>query len=633
MKGRDEARAAACAAVDRGRGRPGVPTRWRGVGAGCGAPRDHRTSPRRGPGRVAAAGWLLGRALVLALGLGGIGCGMGGGRTLDEAAPEQSETPAVADAERGDGTLVVAVRRLPESLDPMADLDPWGQRVVDDLVFEGLVRAVGDSAPFVEPALADDCVLVPAAAPKHAWCHLRADQRFHDGAAVTPQDVHDALSAWLDPRRDALRARHGLDALRRVELADGPPSGARAGARADPGKWVHIEVDRAEPLLLERIAAMKVWPKGKRRGSGFSRAPIGTGPMRVASFDAESLVLEAAPQARRSAAVARLRLETVTDGAQALVRLRRGDVHLAFELPAAFVPRELGKPGMAARFSAWLLTPPRYDLLLYNVRKGPLASRELRAALDRALPRVALARAQGAMPAASVRAPVDTLAPVEIDLAGLHEAKAAADWGAHGLPARAGDDDDAEAITAAAAQLDAIGWRIDRGVRRRKDTTLRLVLMWDGAGGRSGETASAVRRAWQRVGVTVPQATASFAYLLGLMRDGSFDVALARLSTATDADLWPYFHRRGPYNIPGVADDELDRALDDYRAAADAAARREAQARVAARLEALGVASVLFAPSELVLASRRVQALTWRDDLPALDRLALADAQTWPPSR
>ncbi|MFO0637501.1 MAG: ABC transporter substrate-binding protein [Nannocystaceae bacterium] len=472
---------------------------------------------------------------------------MGGGRTLDEAAPEQSETPAVADAERGDGTLVVAVRRLPESLDPMADLDPWGQRVVDVRVFEGVVRAVGASAPFVEPALADDCVLVPAAAPKHAWCHLRADQRFHDGAAVTPQDVHDALSAWLDPRRDALRARHGLDALRRVELADGPPSGARAGARADPGKWVHIEVDRAEPLLLERIAAMKVWPKGKRRGSGFSRAPIGTGPMRVASFDAESLVLEAAPQARRSAAVARLRLETVTDGAQALVRLRRGDVHLAFELPAAFVPRELGKPGMAARFSAWLLTPPRYDLLLYNVRKGPLASRELRAALDRALPRVALARAQGAMPAASVRAPVDTLAPVEIDLAGLHEAKAAADWGAHGLPARAR--------------------RRRRGhhpLRRPRSSTRSAgasIAAYDGArtprcGWCSCGTApvAAQRRDRQRGATRVAARGRD-----GAAGDRQLRVpagaharrqlrrrARARLSTATDADLWPYFHRRGP---------------------------------------------------------------------------------------
>ncbi|MBX7082970.1 MAG: hypothetical protein K1X88_27440, partial [Nannocystaceae bacterium] len=324
---------------------------------------------------------------------------MGGGRAVDEAAPEQAEPAAVADAADGDGTLVLAVRRLPESLDPMAELDPWGQRVVDDLVFEGLVRVSGEVAPFVEPALADDCVLVPTAAPKHAWCHLRADQRFHDGSSVTPTDVVDALSAWLDPRRDALRARHGLDALRRVELGDAPPSGGRAGARADAGKWIHIEVDRAEPLLLERIAAMKVWPKGKRRGNGFARAPIGTGPMRVASFDAESLVLEAAPHARRSAGVARLRLETVTDGAQALVRLRRGDVHLAFELPAAFVPRELAKPGMAARFGAWWLTPPRYDLLLYNVRKGPLAGRELRAALDRALPRVALARAQGPVPA------------------------------------------------------------------------------------------------------------------------------------------------------------------------------------------------------------------------------------------
>ena len=30
--------------------------------------------------------------------------------------------------------------RLPLTLDPTAELDPWGQRIVDDLLFEGLTR-------------------------------------------------------------------------------------------------------------------------------------------------------------------------------------------------------------------------------------------------------------------------------------------------------------------------------------------------------------------------------------------------------------------------------------------------------------------------------------------------------------
>jgi ABC-type transport system substrate-binding protein len=378
---------------------------------------------------------------------------------------------------------------------------------------------------------------------------------------------------------------------------------------------------------------MKVIPKGKRRGNGaaFARAPIGTGPMRVKELDAEHILLERAEASARASGVDRLRLEVTPDAAAALVRLRRGEVHVLADLPAAFVPDELAKPGMAARFTAWTLTPARYDLLMYNLRHGPQAASKLRAALDRALPRIALATSRDDMPPVITRAPVDVLAPVEIDLAGLHDAKASADWGRFGLLPRPSAALDATGAAEAAASLEALGWRIDRGLRRHGRTTLRIVLMWDGTGGASGGAADATKRSWQKLGVQVPQATASFAYLLGLMRRGDFDVALARLSLPSDADLYPYFHSKGVLNVPGVADAELDRALEDYRAAKDRGGREGALARVAARLGELQPVSVLFAPSEIMVASRRVQSLELVDDLPRLDSLALAGPETWPP--
>jgi ABC-type transport system substrate-binding protein len=527
---------------------------------------------------------------------------------------------------------VVALRRLPDSLDPYAELDPWAQRIVDDLVFEGLTRRAGVTAPFVEPAIADACHTSSESAPKHAWCHLRPGLRFHDGSSVDPEDVQDSLGAWLDPRRDALRLRHGLVELRKVELVDRPP--AAIGATADPGRWVHIELERGDPLVLERIAAMKVIPKGKRRGNGsaFGHAPIGTGPMRVKQFDADQLVLERAETSQRVSALAQLRFEATEDAAIALVRLRRGELHVLADLPAAFVPRELAKPGMAARFTAWTLTPARYDLLIYNLRRGPQAAPKLRAALDRALPRIALAQTRGAMPPAKVSAPVDLAAPAEIDLAGLHAAKAAADWGRFGLPTLPDATLDAAGLTEAAAGLEALGWRIDRGLRRRGNTSLRIVLMWDGAGGASSTAADAVKRSWQKLGLQVPHVTASFAYLFGLMRRGEFDVALARLSLSSEPDLYPYFHSKGALNVPGLADAALDRELEGYRVAADRAERRAALERIAARLGELQAVSVLFAPSEIMLVSRRVEQLELLDDLPRLDALALAPAESWPPS-
>ena len=116
--------------------------------------------------------------------------------------------------------------------------------------------------------------------------------------------------------------------------------------------------------------------------------------------------------------------------------------------------------------------------------------------------------------------------------------------------------------------------------------------------------------------------TASWGYLRQKpIREGSFDAVLARLATASDADLYPYFHGRGRLNFAGVRDDALDQALTDYRAATTPAERDAARQTIAARIEALRVVSVLYAPLEVMLLSRALERPEFTDDLPRLDRL------------
>jgi ABC-type transport system substrate-binding protein len=551
----------------------------------------------------------------------------------------EEEIAEALGTDRVESRLVLAVRRVPDTLDPLGDLDPWGARVAEDLVFQGLTRHSDAGAPWAEPALADVCVPRPASDPRDVYCHLRDDAVFHDGKPVTPDDVLYSLDWWLDPRRGTMRLRLHLGGLKKVELVDGPPGTLPPGAARDPGRWAHVSFARPEPLALAMLADLRVVPREAHRGRAraFGLAPIGSGPMKVTAFEADRLVLEpwgpadgAPPPAEDGdAPPSRIVLREMGDGAAVLTAMRRGDVHVAAELAPVHVPDELAKPGMAPRFRAYVLSPPRYDVVLYNLRSGTQAGPRMRGMLDDAIPRAHLADALGDLPPQDVAAPVDLLDPIEIDLAALYEAGISARFGMAGLPAARDATLDDAGKARATATLDELGWVLERGVRRRPTGPLRVVVMWNGASGEAQILAHGIRDAWRELGMVVPYATASWSYLFGLMRQGEFDVALVRLAERSDADLYPYFHSRGDLNLTGVTDVALDGALEAYRAATTPDERGAAQRAVAERLGALRVVSVVRAPTHVMLASRRVTGLEFTDDLPRLDRLRLRPLETW----
>lgn len=548
---------------------------------------------------------------------------------VEEILAEQ-RAEAAGDAPDHEHTLVIGVRKLPGGFDPLGGLDPWARRIADDLLFEGLTRRSADEAPFATPALADRCIAEPSDAPRDVYCHLRPGTTFHDGSAVTTDDVLFSLEYWLDPRRAGLRARHGLTELRKVEAVDRP---RRVDAQRDPGRWIRVGFAREEPLALELIAQMKIVPKAARRAKArsFAADPIGTGPMRLTAIEEEQIVFDrVAPSGAQSEsddAVQRLIIRAVPDGAMRLTQLRRGDLHIVGALAPSHVPVELAKPGMAPRFEAYLLTPPQYDVLVYNLRSGVQSGPRLRGALDTALPREALAELGGLADTESATI-VDLRDPTPIDLQALADAGVSAKLGMAGLPAPPVRDDEA-AAAAAALELDALGWPLTRGLRRRSTTSLRVALMWDGAKGKPSTIASTVRDAWRGLGVVVPYATASWNYVFGLMRKGAFDVGLMHVAQRSDADLFGLLHSRGEHNISGVADAQLDAALERYRAAEDRAQRQAAKVAIAERLVALKPMSVLRSSARVMVVSRRVRGLEFIDDLPRLDALHLGPQRGW----
>lgn len=527
----------------------------------------------------------------------------GGARSDGEASEPAAAAPAPTSAGPAGGRVVIGVRRLPATLDPIAELDGWGQRVVDDLLYAGLTRRVAD-APWAVPALAERCL--PLTDGKTVACRLRPDARFHDDAPITGEDLLHSVNLWLGNHGANLRQRYGLDDLRTVEL--GPPPGESGGI------WVRLGFAARDPLVLERIAAIKVVPK-KKRGE------IGSGPMRLAERGEDRLVF--APVAGDGP---RVELRAIADGAAGITALRRGEIHVLSEVSQAHVPAELRKPGMATRFRGFLVSPAIYDVILYNLREGPQAGPRLRGALDQAIPRAELVSAVYGEPALATGVPVDLHAPSEIDLTALAEDRAAD----AGLELWAAPDPavDAAAIVAADRVLGELGWVSERGIRRRGTTNLRLPIAWDGSPGLATQAARAIRNAWKQLGITAPNVTAGWAYVLTLLRAGRFSVALARIAGGSDTDLAPYFHSRGAHNLSGVHDPGLDAALDDYRQASTRSARDAAKAAIADKLAALRPVTVLHAPLQVLLVSRAVTGLEFVDDLPRLDRLGLGEVPT-----
>jgi ABC-type transport system substrate-binding protein len=569
--------------------------------------------------------------MAMALASALVGCGSGGSRADEDR--EAVGALGVELAGEGEGTdaadpalseaIAIALPQLPRKFDPHDDLEPWAARIADDLVFEGLVRRSGDRYPWVEPAIADRCEVDREYAVASVVCHIPTGILFHDGRELLVEDVIYSLSYWLDPRRVWDKQRRGLANLERVEIVDGPTG----SNDRDPGRWVRIGFDKREPLALEALAAVKIVPREAHRGNEtrFSQQPIGTGPMSITSVGQDRVVLERFADyhdPERRTASAKIVLRAINDGAEALTALRRGDIHLLPEVAPVHIPVELGKPGMSGRFVAWLVSPPRYDLLLWNLHSGIQAGPAVRAALHDALPVSTIAREIHGAPGLPVAAPIDMHEPTPIDLGALEDIKL-------GEPVRGGLlalpslDDDTRALLGASTALDTLEWPLEQGFRRRAGGPLRISLTWDGQTGRPSMTVARIREAWEAIGVQVPEATASWNYLLILMRKAEFKAALVHLGGHSDEDLYHLFHSRGATNLSGVADPDLDRALDDYRGAPDRAARDAAKQRIAERLAQLRVVSVLYAPTQVMLASRRLTGVEFVDDIPRLDRLAL----------
>jgi peptide/nickel transport system substrate-binding protein len=117
---------------------------------------------------------------------------------------------------------------------------------------------------------------------------------------------------------------------------------------------------------------------------------------------------------------------------------------------------------------------------------------------------------------------------------------------------------------------------------------------------------------------------ADFAYLKLQLKRGTFDVALVGIAPRVDSDLSPLLHSRGALNHGAYANNTVDAHLDALRTAIAADDRRRAAQQLHRLLAEDPPFSILYAPVEIMVASKRVRGLANNGRAPRLAGLSLA---------
>lgn len=453
-----------------------------------------------------------------------------------------SRTTSVSNPLAG-GTYVEAVIGAPQQPIPLLN-DPLGDpvgRALGALLFDGLMRIGADG--LLEPALA--AAYQTDASGEVYTFSLRRDLTWHDGAPVTANDVVFTLRALqeLDAPGDPATARLWQDVL--VDRIDDYT--VRATLTAPFAPFLSLARTPILPAHLLAGSDPATWA-----GSAYARQLVGTGPYRLVELREDGATLAANERyfgGRPYLDMIELRFIATPEAAAAA--LARGDVTALGERGGSgLAPLDL--PGSLSLRSAPL---DEYAILSFNLRQAPLDEPTLRRALAYALDRDAL---------------------IESALAGLvdpFDSPILPGWWAYNPDARwyAPDRGIAERV------LSELGYEVGiSGVRQREGRPLALELIVDGEPRRLA-AAQEIARQWALVGVAVEVRQLDAPELLRRLQAHDFTLALhswGRLGPDPDPfALWHSSQAERGLNYAGLADAEIDAALEGGRVEGELAAR------------------------------------------------------------
>jgi peptide/nickel transport system substrate-binding protein len=466
--------------------------------------------------------------------------------------------------------ITVLIESPPDSLDDRFALAAIGQRIVQ-LIAPGLITFDDTSTPV--PSLAESFQQL---SPTLVEFTLRPGLTFHDGTALTAEDVRATYEGVLDPAlRSAKAGRY--ETIARVEVVD--------------ELTLRFHLRRPYTALMAEMS-LSILPSeraGPERAELQAAHPVGAGPFRFESApDEEHLTLVPFERYHSGApAIPRLYFRVVRDETTRVLELLKGRADLVINaVSPAVLPMLRKEPGLR------VLSKPGtgYSYLGFNLRAGPLADVRVRRALCHLLEVRPLVehKLQG------LAVPATSLLPT------THWAYA---------PGEGCQPDAAEA----ARLLDEAGYVDPDGPGGQPRLSLSLKVSSDRF---RKSVALVLQEQLARGGVALAVQSLEFGTLHNDIRRGNFELVTLKWAAVMEPDLMRgIFHSRnvpteanhwGGLNRGALRDAQLDALLDEA-SRVPRAERIPLYAQVQARLEALLPYAPLWHESSVAVVSRRLE--------------------------
>ena len=285
--------------------------------------------------------------------LSGSGLAVGGllaacGEAVPATQPVAAGTPVANAASRTKtlDQLVIGSLEEPGSLSALVDLPHhFPEHVPQTLLFDSLAQLQPDGT--VVPKLAEKWAI--SADNLTYTFTLRDNAKFHDGSAITADDVKFTIDTCNDPKSGS--SNEGVDTVDKVEATD--------------ARTVRITLKSVTPMFLAQGGARGIVPKrpleGKDIGNDtFNKQPVGSGPYKLVGYTpGQSIIMEAVPDHYRGAGrIKRIVFKILTDQNVILTQLRAGELNYAL-----ITPRDLATvKGIAGTRVLEATTPRFFDI-------------------------------------------------------------------------------------------------------------------------------------------------------------------------------------------------------------------------------------------------------------------------------